>query len=151
MPQAVLRQMAIYCVEGDWCTNKWGQGIFFTPISHFGAVLSPPVLMHGGLICITFCLSRCHVWSPQDAFVGCKSHYLGTGGVQTDSWGVTLICGLQPANWHADIASKDSNHCLYRRAQKSSYRSISPVMHATTLRFSPAPHQHFVHTHALGS
>ncbi len=47
--------------------------------------------MHGGLLCIAFCLSVC---SPGDTFMGRNGHNLSTSGVQTNSWNAKSTCGV---------------------------------------------------------
>ncbi len=34
---------------------------------------------------------RPFVWAREDAFVGCKSHNMDAGGMQTDLWGATKV------------------------------------------------------------
>ena len=76
----------------------------------FGPFLSPPVRMHGGLICITFCLS---VWAREDAIMGCKSCNMVTGGVWTDLSGAKVTCWVQLVNWHADQYFSNKRRLFY--------------------------------------
>ena len=57
---------------------------------HWQTFLSPPVLMHSGLICLAFCLSVC-LWLDQNSWT--KIHILGTIWDRVTKFGMVMNIG----------------------------------------------------------
>ena len=68
----------------------------------------PPALV---VEVIKMVLSVCVcVWPPKDALLGCKGRNMGTGGVQTDSWGAKLTRELLDVRSRRDVTSCYMSH-----------------------------------------